>query len=62
MATINAKQFTEHKNSAKHLLKVELSTFRNIEECLCGKIFKTANKVHKYRHVKSCDLGQKLLK
>ena len=62
VATINNKQFVEHKNSAKHQLKVELSTFRDFSECLCGKIFKTANKVHKYRHIKSCDIGKSLLK
>lgn len=62
IATINEKQFTEHKHSAKHQLKVSLSTFRDVDECLCGKLFKTTNKVHKYRHVSSCDLGKKLLK
>ena len=61
VTTINARQFTEHKNSAKHQLKIELSSFRNVDDCLCGKLFETANEVYKYRKVKSCKIGKGLL-
>ncbi len=49
-ATTNIKQFAEHKNSARHKLKVSLSTIPELTDCLCGKIFKTNNQVHKVRN------------
>ncbi len=61
-ATINSRQFAEHKEPSKHKLKISLADFPDLTEFLCGKIFKRTNQIPKYHHVKSCEIGSKLLK